>query len=222
MGAIIPTALVLLIRKELRIRDFVETGTFYGKTAIEMAKIFEKVWTIELSNELYSKTKEHYSKYYSNIEFILGDSTDVLPSILKKIRKPSIFWLDAHWSGGDTAKGKTECPILGEIRLIREDSVSHVILIDDARVFLAPPHQPHKVEDWPDIVSVTDVLRYPPPEPYIAVFDDVIVAVPKDLKKLIAHYWRAKLANRQPPSIRQQPASQDRLTILKTLFGVLR
>jgi len=192
MGGIFPTELANLIRKKFKIRDFVETGTYYGRTAKKMAELFQKVWTIELSRELYNRTKND-SKQYSNIEFFFGDSPFVLPSILKQVRKPSIFWLDAHWSGENTTKGTKECPVLDEISLIREDCVNHVIFIDDARLFLAPPPLPHKREDWPDIVQIIDTLRRYKPEPYIVCLDDVIIGAPKKLKNLIYEYWQNKI-----------------------------
>jgi len=208
MGAIIPTELVILICKDLGIRDFVETGTYDGATAIKMAKIFERVWTIEVSWDLYAKAKINL-KSYSNIESVFGDSTDVLPSVLQKIRKPAVFWLDAHWSGGDTGQGTSECPVTSEISLIRADNADHVILIDDARYFLAPPPLPHKRDEWPDITQIVDTLQHHKPEPYILILEDVIVAVPKKLQNFVENYWQNKLISKQVESTKSNSLAES-------------
>ena len=47
-----------------------------------------------------------------------------------------MFWLDGHYSGKGTAKGKKETPILEELKTIFDtNDLRYVILIDDARHF---------------------------------------------------------------------------------------
>jgi len=55
-----------------------------------------------------------------------------------------LFWLDAHWSGGSTAKGELETPIMQEIECILAHPLSarHVLLIDDARCFVGQNDYP--------------------------------------------------------------------------------
>lgn len=49
---------------------------------------------------------------------------------------PVLFWLDGHYSGGDTACGVEDCPIVRELRIIAaRNEPGDVILIDDARLF---------------------------------------------------------------------------------------
>jgi hypothetical protein len=44
-----------------------------------------------------------------------------------------MFWLDRHYSGGFTAKGEKDCPIIEELDAISNGShLKHSILIDDA------------------------------------------------------------------------------------------
>jgi hypothetical protein len=56
-----------------------------------------------------------------------------------------LFWLDGHYSGGYTAKGSLECPILGEIDGVFSGEIqNHIILIDDARCFVGENSYPTK------------------------------------------------------------------------------
>jgi hypothetical protein len=50
-------------------------------------------------------------------------------------------------------------------------------LIDDARLFLAPPPLPHKVKNWPTIKQVADIL---PSNLDMIVHEDVIYLVPSE------------------------------------------
>ena len=45
-------------------------------------------------------------------EILQGDSTDVLPEVVEKMDEPTLFWLDGHYSGGITASGEQETPIV--------------------------------------------------------------------------------------------------------------
>jgi len=71
-----------------------------------------------------------------------------------------LFWLDAHWSGGDTYGENDECPLMDELKIIFQYRKNYVILIDDARLFMAPPPKPHKIENWPSIKEIVNILPY--------------------------------------------------------------
>ncbi|MDR1514735.1 MAG: hypothetical protein LBS45_03495 [Synergistaceae bacterium] len=66
----------------------------------------------------------------------------VLKDVLDGKNSPMLFWLDAHWSGGDTAGENIQCPLLEELKIILDSNSSHFILIDDARLILASPLLP--------------------------------------------------------------------------------
>ena len=68
----------------------------------------------------------------THIHIYKGYSTDMLKDIDVG---PSLFWLDAHFSGGNTALGKTPCPLLEELDIILATGEKHYLLIDDARCF---------------------------------------------------------------------------------------
>lgn len=61
------------------------------------------------------------------------------------------------------------------------------MLIDDARLFLAPPPPPHDREQWPSFMQVMDALRARH-ERYVTVFEDVIVAVPLSARATVEDY----------------------------------
>ena len=121
--------------KKHNLKVFVETGTFNGDTVEAMRPYFKTLHSIELSKELYLKAKRRFA-YYSNISIWNGDSGKVLKKILPNLKSATLFWLDAHGSGGITAEGEEWSPIIHELSLITKISnKKNVILIDDARGF---------------------------------------------------------------------------------------
>ena len=185
----VPPQLVLAIREQFKADCFVETGTFQGVTAIWAGKNFPTVVTIEASGQLHAQAVANFS-HHKNIRFLLGNSPAVLRQIVPTLPPRTIYWLDAHWSGGVTAGQENECPLLDEISAI--DSPEAFILIDDARLFLAPPPLPHKAEQWPDLASVMATLREKYPSRYILVSEDVIIAVPAGGREFLIQYCRQR------------------------------
>lgn len=132
---LIKQATILKYKSKYNIDILVETGTFYGDMVYAMKNNFEKIYSVELDQQLYLKAKKRFKKY-SHIEIINGDSGVVLNSIVKQLNKPTLFWLDGHYSGGETALGEKVSPIFEELHSIIEfTNYKNVILIDDAREF---------------------------------------------------------------------------------------
>ena len=127
---------------------FIETGTNKGHTTFEMSPHFKKVHTIELSPVLHSKAvEESQSLGLGNITFHLGDSVDILPTLLESIDEKAIFFLDGHWSGDDTARGPKDCPLIEELGFINKlHNFPSLIIIDDLRLFGTNYN-----EDWSEI-----------------------------------------------------------------------
>jgi hypothetical protein len=114
---------------------FVETGTFLGQTTETASRMFETVHTVEVKKEYYEKAKIKFSNV-SNVTCHLGDSSVLLGDICQKLDRPTCFWLDGHWSAGDTGKGMKNVPLYEELELIMKFcSQKCVILIDDCRLF---------------------------------------------------------------------------------------
>jgi hypothetical protein len=117
--------------REHSLVNFVETGTYLGDTTAAVASTFSLCFTVEMSPELHARARERLGKL-GNVRCVLGDSALALPGIMRQISEPSLFWLDAHASGGETVNsGKG--PLLAELEAIYSGGPGHVILIDDAR-----------------------------------------------------------------------------------------
>jgi hypothetical protein len=113
----------------------IETGTHIGNTSLLFKDLFSEIHTIELSERLYKLAKTRLSDYPHIVPYH-GASESLLPQIASTVKKPCIFWLDAHYSGGVTALGRTQTPIEQELRLIYlHFRIESAILIDDAKDF---------------------------------------------------------------------------------------
>ena len=56
--------------------------------------------------------------------------------VLEPVFMTALFWLDGHYSGGETAKGDADSPLREELEAIgRHPIKTHVIPIDDVRSF---------------------------------------------------------------------------------------
>jgi hypothetical protein len=157
---------------------FVETGTYTGGTTRWASQHFDSVHTIERAENLYKK----YGVPLSQLRGVtphLGDSRRILPEILEALGdRTAVFWLDGHWSGGETAGEHDECPLLDELGCLSDRSAD-IILIDDARLFLCAPPLPHDPAQWPTIVEIVQALPASGRGHFVQVVDDVIFAVPK-------------------------------------------
>lgn len=122
--------------------EFVETGTFEGDTIAAMEKDFAQLHSIELSGELYARAQQRFAGK-PKIHLYQGDSAERLGEVVASIPGPIVYWLDGHYSGGSTARGSAECPIMGELRAIaRRANATDAVLIDDARHFGWRPGYP--------------------------------------------------------------------------------
>lgn len=129
---------------------FIETGTFNGDTIFALEPYFNKLYTIEFSETYYNNTKNKYSG--SKINFILGDSSIVLESLLPNITDKCIFFLDGHFSGGDTGQSNKDCPLYEEITHIHNLCTNDaIIIIDDFRLFGLDKSSGKLGEDWSEI-----------------------------------------------------------------------
>lgn len=153
--------------KRFQLSALVETGTFMGFMIEIMRYRFAKIVSIELDNELFEKAKIKFAND-KHIKIIQGDSAKMLPVALSMLSEPALFWLDGHYSGGVTAKGELNTPIMSELKSILDHSVpGHVILIDDARCFV-------NNSDYPSIEQLRDLVKRYQPNLSFIVEKDII------------------------------------------------
>ena len=128
---------------------FVETGTYHAGTTVAMQPAFEQIHTVELSRSLWAEAVKNHSA--PNVTFHLGNSVDVFKGLLPQLDQPTMFFLDGHWSCGETARGVIEVPLLEEIYLInRLLKTPALVIIDDLRLFGRGPASGEAV-DWTQI-----------------------------------------------------------------------
>ncbi|WP_341226760.1 hypothetical protein [uncultured Arcticibacterium sp.] len=150
---------------------FIETGTYKGDMIFALKSHFKKLITVELSPLYYNKAVERFKKD-RHVELNFGDSGDLMPKIIKKLSSTSLFWLDGHFSSGETAQGEMDCPIYGELRAIFSSPYNHVLLIDDARCFTGE-------NDYPTIPELSSFIEKHKPGSFFEVKDDLITVIVK-------------------------------------------
>ena len=163
---------ILQFKKLYDINILVETGTYLGDMVWAQRNNFDQVFSIELDRRLATSAQKRFMKN-KNITIIEGDSGKVLPKLIPQITEKAIFWLDAHYSGGITARGEKDCPILDELKTILSTQIEHIILIDDARHFIGE-------RDYPTIEGISAYIQYIYPNSILNIEHDCITI---ELKK---------------------------------------
>lgn len=149
------------------IKTMVETGTFRGDMVNAQRNLFDKIFSIELDENLARKAQKRF-RNLKHISIYQGDSVKVLPEIIKQIDVACLFWLDAHFSGGITAKSDVDTPIIKELSCIFDNCYQdYVILIDDARHFVGR-------NDYPTIEQLKERALQRHPDWNFEVKDDII------------------------------------------------
>jgi hypothetical protein len=134
---------------------FIETGTYFGVTAARCARLFKRVFTIELDSELATKAASHLKRFV-NVEVFQGDAVMWLPQlIVREDVQDLVVFLDAHFSGGKTALGDVPEPALLELEILGRhlDKICGII-VDDFRLFGVESGFPAKSE----LISVAERL----------------------------------------------------------------
>lgn len=197
MGSVtfsIPIDLASALIEAAGLRYAVETGTYLGGTAGMLADLVDEVWTVELKPEILAQARERLAGK-DNVHLVEGYSPEVLPALLAEVPGPALYWLDGHggtFGADDVPADIKECPVLEEIACLAAHPFApgSVVLIDDARAFFGTllHHRP----DWPTFMEVAHALG----DRYVTVLDDVVIAVPWDLRPVVDAWWRGKLEER--------------------------
>ncbi len=164
----------------------IETGTCRGHGARSLARHFPRVITIELSEELFLRSREAL-RDSPNVECVRGSSAQVLANVLPSLPSSlgTFFFLDAHWSGDrtvnwaaskwkgyghDTAhlgaagavpSSREQCPLVEELVLITSlHRGPACVLIDDIRN-VGKRDSGFPGEDWTHVSkeSLVDIVK---------------------------------------------------------------
>jgi len=135
---------------------FVETGTYQGTTtqaALDLG--FKKIYTIELADHFYQNAIRKFARS-PQVVCVFGDSTTKIKEVLNELNESAVFWLDGHWSLGDTARGDNAVPLYEELDAIANHHIkTHTILIDDLRL-MGNLNEP--IQEWHSI-SIEETKR---------------------------------------------------------------
>jgi glycosyltransferase involved in cell wall biosynthesis len=182
-----PKQLVEYLKRRFNLDIFIETGTYLGGTAFDCSQIFKRVITMEASRKFYEAARQRYA-HVPNIEFVYGSSSTQMYPVVQTLNVPAFFWLDAHWSGGETYGEKDECPLIAELEAINTSALDHFILIDDARLFMTPPPPPHDPDQWPGLLEIMRLLEKK--NRYVTIYQDRFLAVPLAARSETIRFFR--------------------------------
>lgn len=208
----VPENQVEFFKNALKLDVFVEGGTYKGGTAKNMSNRFKKVYTIEKSDVMFEIAKENLAGI-SNVTMLKGDTREHLPSILKN-NDNILFWLDAHWSGGDTYGVEDECPLLNELEIVFQYNKNCIVLIDDARLFLAPPPRPHDFSKWP---TLTDIVRVMPDDWEIVEYEDVLYLFTKNINDDYKTYLQSIITDKWGSSKKTLASKYNNNVLIKKI-----
>jgi hypothetical protein len=148
----------------------IETGTLEGEMIRKVHAAFRRAYTIELDPALARRAARRLARF-PGVEVIEGDSTRRLPEVLARVGEPALFWLDGHYSGGVTARGSKDTPLVEELDAIARHGVrGHVVLVDDARCLGAG--------DYPSLERLTRCAFAVPGIANVEVADDIVRCTP--------------------------------------------
>ncbi len=110
----------------------VETGTYYGEMVAAMKARFAEIYSVEFDSQLAQRAAKKFARW-PHIHILEGDSQQLLPDLLKRLRPPALFWLDAGYYGWAGLQGDKQ-RLTSEFEAILGHTIKeHVILMDDAR-----------------------------------------------------------------------------------------
>ncbi len=150
----------VLLRNGAPASIWVETGTYLGDTSAFLSRHAKRVFTIEPAKTIHELAVRRLAPL-GNVEVIHGASEDVFPKLLPGLAGDVTFWLDGHFSGGETwatHQGAKDTPIVEELEQIERNRSRFAklsVLVDDIRSFEAP----EQYKDYPTLDFLVDWAR---------------------------------------------------------------
>jgi len=134
------------------VKNFVETGTGIGEVVQSVCEVDStlNIHTVEILKEIYDKNLISFS-YLKNVTWHLGQSSDILPTIIPILKGNTLFWMDAHFPGadfglasyGDEKDMNKRLPLQTELEIIvnSKEVSNDVFVIDDLRIYEDGPFE---------------------------------------------------------------------------------
>jgi hypothetical protein len=142
---------------------WLETGTYRGETTAYLSGIATMVHSLEPKKDLFERAQLRFIDT-DNVKVHLGSSEEKFPELIQNLCENQVkdisFWLDGHFSAGETYMGEEETPILFEL-----DSISKKfemfeklsIFVDDVRLFGTPED---KKNSYPTLFSLATFAEH--------------------------------------------------------------
>jgi hypothetical protein len=135
---------VLEYAAKFGLRTLVETGTYYGEMVAAVKDAFESIYSVEFDPRLAALARKRFARL-PHIQVLQGDSQTVVPGLLRALKQPALFWLDAGYYGWAGLREDNR-RLSTELEAILRHPLRHVILLDDARGFNGQNGAPTVVE----------------------------------------------------------------------------
>ena len=141
----------------------VETGTYMGTMTKFLSQNFPYVVTLEPSKLHFEQALKNF-RNTRNVKPIFGTSGEMLErAVIDNLFSFSSvsFWLDGHFSEGNTFKGNVVTPILYELEIIErllKSFDSMTICIDDVRLFSKLSGE--RDENYPKLETVLQKISH--------------------------------------------------------------
>jgi len=149
---------------------FVETGSHIGEGIVKALDAgFKEVRSIDAGDKQYQYCLQRF-KGDARVKLWKGDSAYCLKDMIADLTVPVTFWIDGHYSAGDTCKCEHEHPLLFEFEQLVEHPVkNNFILIDDWRDY----------NRWEP--ELREMAKKTHDEPCFSLIGDIFAITPKAL-----------------------------------------
>ena len=102
-----------------------------GEMVAAMRKHFGEIYSVEYAPQLARRAQKKFQRW-PHIHILEGDSQVRVPEVLKSLRQPALFWLDAGYYGWAGLQGDKQRLTVELDAILRHEVKGHVILMDDA------------------------------------------------------------------------------------------
>lgn len=192
MGAVnfsLDRRLIQALKSVLPLSVLVESGTFEGGSLASLMDCFDILHSIELSPQYFQAAQQRFHDI-NKIRLYQGDSREILSQIRRDLPDDGVlYFLDAHWCVAANTAGETsQCPLLNEIASIGYLGRNSVVIIDDARLFLAPPPAQHEISQWPNFDQIYKALLSISSFHQLMVINDLVIFYPNLAETAVKNY----------------------------------